>query len=161
MAALTCSICGKALVSGAGRSLRGRSYCPTCYSDAIKEIEKQELLEDQFYKYVKNLFNLNDIPAELSYMLSDLTNEGKKIKGIQKTLYYYYEILGHDTSNFGVYILKKIIRENYDLARVYFEKEKEVKEYNDKVDLTTEEVLVTLPDQSKKQRKAKTRIEDL
>lgn len=88
-----------------------------------------------------------------------MNRDGRKLKGIKATLYYYFEILGNDTVN--VVLLSKIVNEHYEAAKAYLEKAKRIQEYNAKIDIKAGSISYKVSDRRKGVRKPQRRIEDL
>lgn len=158
MAALTCAHCGQVLI-GNGRPSKGKVYCPSCFDKLVKEQEVFEAEKQDLCIYLRKLFGLTEVPAEVVHAIDRLYRDGRKLKGMKATIYYYYEILGNDTYN--VMLFSKIITEQYDNARMYLEKVRKIQQHNAEVDIKVPPMTYTISDKHKNKRKPQRRIEDL
>ena len=69
-------------------------------------------------------------------------NDNKKLKGMELTLRYYYEIEGNIPTLPAQVIY--VIRDYYDEAKKYYQRARELREKNDQVDLNVPSVTVKL-----------------
>lgn len=156
---LYCARCNQRLI-GNGHRYLSKNYCDACYEKEMTELEALEIEKERLYGYIKELFGCTECPAEVVYNIENYIKYGKKVSGIRATIYYYYEIQGHPADN--ILFLNKIIREQYDNARKYYEMAKTIKKQNDQTDLNVEPVVVQLQSNvNKKKRSIKYKMEDL
>ena len=158
MAALTCAHCGQVII-GNGRPSRGKTYCVACYDKIVKEQEAMAVEKQDLCTYMKKVFGVSEITTEVMYTIDRLVREGKKLRGMKATLYYYFEVLGND--GVSIMLLYKIINEQYDNARIYLDKMRKLKEHNDRIDITAETITYVISDKEKHKRKPQRKIEDL
>ena len=155
--ALTCARCGQRIV-GNGHRYLGKVYCSTCYDEVMEETMALENDKQELYDYIKNLFGKSECPNEVIFMIDQQLRTGKKVRGIQATLYYYYEILGHDTNN--ILGLGRVLQEQYENARDYTEQVNKNQELNRQVNLNVEPKNIKIPRPCSKKR-LKYKLEDL
>ena len=87
-----------------------------------------------------------------------ITGAKVEMEGIEGTIYYYFEVLGHEPNN--IYLLGKVIRDEYEHARTYMEERKRIMEANKDVEIDVPPVTYKI-DRPKGNRKIKYRMEDL
>lgn len=154
-----CACCGKQLI-GQKRKYNGEFLCAECYKEKMEQEIRFQEAKGKLYDYIKGLFGLNECPDEVVYTIDKALRDGKKLKGIRNTLWYYYEVMGHPTDNYNY--LSKVIREQYENAREFFKEQEEVKKKNAQVDLhNLETVVVKIPAPKKKKKDLGYRMEDL
>jgi hypothetical protein len=124
--------------------------CRSCYNQNISLIEEQEEQRKDLLQYIKKLFKIIIIPEEWLIQIDNYIKEKKTYTGIQKTLYYFYEIL--DNTILTTYGLS-IVKYKYDEAKQYFMKIYETIENNKQVDLTPKIVNITITNSNKKKQK--------
>ena len=128
--AFICQGCGNKSV-GIRYTFQGKIYCYECYQKIMRRQEKQVSEKEHLYSYIKSLFSVYEIPVEVLNFIEKELNNGKKPKGMESTLKYYYEILGNSLVLNGVgYVLK----DQYENAKKYFEETKKIQENNKKVE---------------------------
>lgn len=111
---------------------------------------------------MKELFQLNEIPEDVVNTINRFLEKGKTLNGIQKTLYYYYQIL--ENKSLDIKKIKYIIEEYYDQTKKYFIKQSEIKKINENFVDNSRVVTVKInPDElfKKAREKNKINIEDL
>lgn len=138
---IICSRCQQRIVANVYR-LNGKTYCGNCYDQLMQELTAQSIAKEELINYIKLLFGKSECPNEVIYAIDQAVKQGKKIKGIKATLYYYYELTGHNIDN--IYYIGKVITEQYDNARNYIQKQKEINEANKNVDLDVPPIHVTI-----------------
>ena len=157
MTNLVCAKCGQRII-GNGSRYRGKIYCNSCYDQLMAEEAAFEQDKKELFAYIKELFGEQECPGEVISTVEYALRNGKKIRGIRATLYYYYELMANEPNN--IYTVSRVIKEQYDNARVYIEEQNRIMEENKKVDLNVPPVVVTISrPRSKKQ--IKYRMEDL
>ena len=158
MAALTCSSCGQ-VITGKGRIFNTKTYCASCYQKVLQEQEALAEEKRELCLYIRKMFGINQVPNETMYAIDKFFKEGKKYKGMQATLYYYFEILGNDGVN--IMMFSRIINEQYENARNYLERVNKIKRLNADREISDEVVTYVISDKNKNKRKPQRRIEDL
>ena len=81
------------------------------------------------YACIKQEFDVSDLPPEITYKLDRLLLSGKTLKDVQLVLWYYYKILGNSHNN--LYIIDRVVNEQYDKAIEYLKKMYQKKQIND------------------------------
>lgn len=159
--ALICAKCGNKII-GTGLKRLGKLYCRACYEQVIAEYDEQEKAKEELYTYIRQLFNISEIPSEVVNVIDYNLKNGKKINGIGSTLKYYFEYSDtyHEADSAALSMLGKIIRENYDKAREWGAQRNQVLAYNETVDLNVPPVTVKI-ERPKNKSKIKYRMEDL
>ena len=162
MASNTCSCqdCGSKII-GMKYTHNGKNYCYACYKKLQDLLVEQENQKQALYKYIKELFGIAEIPTEvLSFIDRELSN-GKKIKGMEHTLRYYYEIEGHSPSSVNNIIY--IIMNQYEAAKNYAINNKKLQKQNAAVDLNVPPVVVKIDPRNlvSRAQKKKYKMEDL
>lgn len=128
--AFICHKCGNKS-TGMKYTFRGQNYCYSCYQKIMQQQENQISEKEHLYNYIKQLFSVCEIPTEVINLIEkELANE-KKIKGMELTLKYYYEILGKNST---INTVGYIIRDQYENAKKYFEEVKQIQENNKQVE---------------------------
>lgn len=122
---MICSRCGRQIVLSTSQKFSNKIYCIPCYNKLIEEEEALEKAKEELYNFIKELFGLQECPTDIIYNIESLLNQGKKARGIYLTLRYYFLIEGHQPSNIN--FLTKIIREQYENAKNYAMRQKELK----------------------------------
>ena len=161
MANNVCSECGGRIV-GLNYSSGGKNYCQTCFDKLTAALSSQEAEKQELLKYIREVFQIADVPADVVSGISREIKHGKTTKGIRSTIRYYYFIEGNPTVNISN--LPYIIQEQYEVARAYAKRMKEVKEKNAEIDLSTESVNIKINPRDldrKNQKKIAYNIEDL
>ena len=136
--ALRCAECGTTIVPSSKLTFKGKTYCPKCYNKAIKEAESAEQELEELVEFIKELFGLTEFPPEWLEQIQAYHKEKKTLRGMQATLYYYYE----SASN-------------------YFKEQKELAKKNSEVDLTPVKRTIIMAPPQNQTRKPKFNIEDL
>ena len=154
---LTCAKCGHRIIGNGSRHL-GKTYCNACYDQIINELAELEKAKEHLYNYIKKLFGEAELPSDVISIIDYNLKNGKKPKGIEGTLYYYYEVLGHEPNN--LYFIGKVIKEEYAHARDYMEERKRIMDANKEVDINVPPVTCTI-ERPKNKVKIKYRMEDL
>lgn len=155
--ALVCAHCGQKIIGNGYRYL-GKVYCGACYEKAMQESMALEAAKEELFGYVKNLFGKTDCPPEVIYMVEQNLKTGKKIKGIRATIYYYYEVKGHEPNN--IFFLGKVISEQYENARQYVEECARIAEVNRLTNLVVAPNNVKVR-QPRRKKEIKYKMEDL
>lgn len=127
-----CNSCGNK-ITGLKYTYEGKSYCQACYQNIQQELLKTEQEKDELYNYIKQLFVISELPSDLVAGIDRELFNGKKIKGIKNTLWYYYEVNGHPCTNINSVIYT--IRDQYENARNYVIQTKKIIEQNQTVNL--------------------------
>ena len=160
MANNVCSECGGRIV-GLNYSSGGKNYCQTCFDKLTAALSSQETEKQELLKYIREVFQVADVPADVISSISREIRRGKTTKGIRSTIKYYYFIEGNPTKNIAN--LPYVIQDQYEAARAYAQRMKEIKEKNKDIDLTTESVNIKINprDLNRKRKKIAYNIEDL
>lgn len=160
MANNVCSECGGRIV-GLNYSSGGKNYCQTCFDKLTAALSSQETEKQELLKYIREVFQVADVPADVISSISREIRRGKTTKGIRSTIKYYYFIEGNPTTNIAN--LPYVIQDQYEAARAYAQRMKEIKEKNKDIDLTTESVNIKINprDLNRKRKKIAYNIEDL
>lgn len=118
--------------------------CAEKYEAGIPQEEKDYA---NLEKYLKTLFKIDNLGIKIKRQIKDFRSEyGYSYTGIQKTLYWWYEIQGHslELSNDGIgivpYVYKDAERYYYTLYMAQVVNEK-INNYNPKI----EEVEIASP----------------
>ena len=156
--AIICAKCGQKIVVGNGNRHKGKIYCNGCYDLVIQEELTQELAKEELYNYIKELFGKAECPSEIVYAIEQALGFGRKIKGIKATIYYYYEIAGNEANN--IYLVPKVIREQYENAKIYIEKVQTTMEANKNTEINPPPICVRMTQPSRK-KTTKYKMEDL
>lgn len=120
----------------------GRNYCYDCYTKMLKVLEKENTQKQHLYDYIKEIYGINEVPLEVTNMINHELTMGKKIKGIEYTLYYYAQIEGNSLG--PVTSLYFIIRDYYEAAHSYVLKTKKQQEQNAQVNLNVKPRVIHL-----------------
>lgn len=155
--ALVCARCGHKIIGNGSRHL-GKLYCNACYDQIIAELNELEKAKEHLFQYIKKLFGEVDLPSDIISIIEYNLKNGKKPRGIEGTIYYYFEVLGHEPNN--IYLLGKVIRDEYEHARTYMEERKRIMEANKDVEIDVPPVIYKI-ERPKGKRKIKYRMEDL
>ena len=156
-----CAGCGKELI-GISYPHGGKSYCLDCHEAILSELLKAEEQKTALYNYIRELFNIGEIPEMVLMAIDRELKSGKKIKGIQSTIKYYYEVEGHEAKNIDY--LSFVIKDQYDNARKYSEYIKAQQEHNSKIDLNVPPVVIKIDPKKNyngNRKKTSCNIEDL
>lgn len=132
MASNVCNSCG-AKITGLKYTYNGKVYCYTCYQSIQEELLKAEQDKQELYNYIKQLFVIAEIPEDVVVGIDRELANGKKLKGIKNTLWYYYEVEAHICSN--VSNVTYVIRDQYENARNYVREINKLKEINKNIDI--------------------------
>ena len=155
---MRCAECGTNIVPTSKMTFRGKTYCPKCYQKAIKEAERSEQELEELIEYIKELFGLTEFPPEWLEQIQAYYKDKKSFRGMQSTLYYYYEILGNTPDiNRGLWAIKFF----YESAINYFTAQRELAKKNSEVDLTPVKRTIIMTPPQNQTRKPKFKIEDL
>ena len=114
MASNICTKCENK-ITGLKYTYNGKSYCYSCYQAIQLELAKAEQDKQELYSYIKQLFAISEIPEDILMGIDREINSGKKVKGIQKTLKYYYEKLEHTADDVALIVF--VIKNQYENAR--------------------------------------------
>lgn len=136
-----CNSCGNK-ITGLKYTYEGKQYCQSCYQVIQQELLKTEQEKNELYNYIKQLFAVSEVPADLVSSIDRELFNGKKINGIKTTLKYYYQIMGHACNNINTVIFT--IRDQYENARNYMLNIAKIIEQNKTVDLNVPARTVTL-----------------
>lgn len=160
MANNVCSECGGRIV-GLNYSSGGKNYCQTCFDKLTAALSSQETEKQELLKYIREVFQVADVPADVISSISREIRRGKTTKGIRSTIKYYYFIEGNPATNIAN--LPYVIQDQYEAARAYAQRMKEIKEKNKDIDLTTESVNIKINPRNlnRKRKKIAYNIEDL
>ena len=158
--AAKCARCGQRLI-GVGIKLKDGTYCTSCYNIKVSELQKEDEAKKEIYDYIKQIFECESLPPSVASGVDTLINQGKKISGIKGTLWYYYFIMGNTPSNSHLDYLYKIINDNYDAARDYVVKARELKEKNMMIDINVPAQTVKVKINHDRKKKLSYNMEDL
>lgn len=136
-----CSECKRILGTSLKYSHQGRVFCFDCFQKVQAQLLEDEKKRQELYDYIKKIFNISSISADILSSIDHLIKDGKKLSGIKATLYYYYEIMGSSTPLSSLYF---VIRDHYDEAHDYFVKQHQVAEANAQVKINPSSVTITL-----------------
>lgn len=124
-----CPKCGKPLVLSNKVSCNGVSYCRDCLSIVIQEEKKQEQKRQELYGYIKKIYEIDYVPEVVEDIIKNLIEKKEKTyNGIQKTLYYYYEILEKRPRDITKF--RWVILSFYEETKQYLIKQKEIMKRN-------------------------------
>ena len=123
-----CDGCGQ-FILGEIRIFEGKKYCQSCYEKLIQERKNKEETKSSLYACIKQEFDVSDLPPEITYKLDRLLSSGKTLKDVQLVLWYYYKILGNSHNN--LYIIDRVVNEQYDKAIEYLKNELQKKKINE------------------------------
>ena len=161
MANNVCSECGGRIV-GLNYSSGGKNYCQKCFDKLTAVLSSQEAEKQELLNYIREVFQVADVPPDVVSSISREIKYGKTTKGIRSTIKYYYFIEGNPPVNIAS--LPYVIQDQYEIARAYAKRTKEVKEKNKDIDLTTETINIKINPRDldrKNQKKIAYNIEDL
>lgn len=92
-----------------------------CSKQRTTSISQEELDYNNLLNYIKQLFNITNIPATIKKEIMDFRKEyGYTYTGIQKTLYWFYELKGNSIEKANGHL--GIVPYVYDDASNYFYK---------------------------------------
>lgn len=156
----SCCECGARLLGVAFRELGGRKYCEKCYAKAVAAKLEFDKAQEDLYAYIREIFGVESIPPEVSGAITKaISYDHAQWKGLKATIWYYYKILGNKPV---IEFLPKVLREQYESARAYLVKQRELREKNMKVDLNVKpRVVVVRRDNHSNRNVPKYRMEDL
>lgn len=143
-------------------TLRGEQYCYECFMQQQSELEEEEAARQVLYSTIKRIFCVSEVPQDVITAIDRELKNGRKISGLEATIRYYYEIMGHpvtSVSNVGF-----VLRDQYDNARRYAEEVAQIMERNQDVDLSAQSVTVRVTPESlypSRSKKIPYRIEDI
>lgn len=143
MSKYICNKCGRHL-DGIRYDIDGRGYCHDCYQSILLDKQEVELQKSELYAYICRLFQVNDLPSETVASLDRIIKNGKKIKAIQLTLHYYYEIENHNIDRVQLCNIGYIIDNNYERTRQYLTSVKEIQAKNKEVNLDVPPVTIKI-----------------
>lgn len=158
---LVCAQCGQRII-GVGKKAYGKVYCESCYEALMNNIQKNESAKKELTDYICKLFVSRDCPEDVIYAIDTSIRDGKKISGIKGTIYYYFEIMGHQADLSTIHTINFVIKTEYENARKYFMKQQEIKRKNAEVDLNLPPVIIKInTEQGRKKDPPPFKIEDL
>ena len=138
---MKCTQCQKSII-GTGVTYNGKKYCATCYQNEIAKAAQYDNLISEIQSYMCFLFNYDEFPADWDYQLRSLIKNDKKTPyGIKMTLYYVYEVEGE--SRDPEYVFYNI-RSHYEAASLYVQKQREVSNYNEGVEIKNQHQTVVI-----------------
>ena len=155
-----CARCGQRLV-GVGIKLKDGTYCTDCYNIRVSELQKEEEAKKEIYDYIKQIFECETLPPSVTSGIDTLINQGKKASGIKGTLWYYYLIMENTPSDSQLDYLYKIINDNYNAARDYVIKARELREKNMTIDINVPAQTVKVKIEHDRKKKLPYKMEDL
>lgn len=131
MSDYVCSVCKKRF-QGPKFVFDGKAHCHDCYEAAMAERAEAEGEMADLLAYMRKLFSSPAIPEGVMSFIERLRGEGRKTKAMQATLWYYYEVQGHSPDD----MMKACfaIRDNYEAARDYMKRMRELREKNAGID---------------------------
>ncbi|MCF0115482.1 MAG: hypothetical protein HUJ56_09025 [Erysipelotrichaceae bacterium] len=127
---------------GNGHKCAGKPYCRHCYEELLEEIRIEEEAKEQVYQYIRDLFVRDECPPDVVRAIDNALKNNKTLSGIRGTLYYYYERMGNSTSN--IHTVTRVIEDEYENARKYFARQREIKKLNEEVSLDIEPITIRM-----------------
>lgn len=162
--AFVCSQCGQRIVNGNAQKYNNKNVCQTCYQKLMQAEIKAQKAKKELYDYIKSVLGLNECPREITTAIDHLIKDGKKVKGIEATVYYYYLVLGNKYNPDQRYYFYKIINDEYLNARDFIAQQQKIKEINANFHATTPPVIVRIHEgdiTKKRRKKINYKMEDL
>ena len=135
----TCYGCGQRIL-GWPYPLKGHNYCYECFQTAQQEVEKEEQEKEILYHTIRRIFKVSEIPSEVLNAIERELKSGRKIRGLESTIKYYYDIMENPVgpiTNLGF-----ILHDQYDNAKNYVARISAIMRHNDTVDLNVPPVTV-------------------
>lgn len=139
----TCQKCGEK-ITGQKYTVDGKNYCYSCYQKILDEKEKLEKDKQELYNYIKELFNIREVPSEIISMLDREIAAGKKPKGMKLTLKYYYIIQGNTINYDKLVSLIFVIKDYYESAKKYQKDMAALKEKNLKKNIENKQRIIKI-----------------
>ena len=101
------------------------------------------------------------MPQEVINAIDRELKKGKKLRGLEETLHYYYEILGNPANS--IRSVPYVFADQYENAKRYVKDSARIAAHNRSVDLTPKTVVVKVTPESLQSRRDKPayNIEDL
>lgn len=134
---IKCAFCGKAIEEARYKKVKGKKYHYDCYTSLVEEAQrvdnerKQNFSEESYQrlvKYILALYNVNSLPLNIANQIEDyISNRGYSYEGIENTLTYFHTILNNPVSEQETI---GIVPWLYDEAQRFYQKMKEVNDYN-------------------------------
>ena len=155
-----CHRCKQRIV-GLRHRYDGKEYCDECYNTLMQELQELEQQKVALYAYIGNLFGVSECPDYVIYAIDKAIKSGKKVKGIEGTIYWYYQIQNHLANNIGEVVT--IINTEYENARKYVASQREIARQNEEVNFTDipAKTVQIVSNRRKKKWKSNYRMEDL
>ena len=111
---------------------KNRYYHEDCYNKNLSLEQKQLVEKAELEKYICELFNIKEITPRIMKQMNDYVKiNGFTYKGIQLTLYYFFELKGNplSKSNGAIGIVPFV----YSDAKEFFQKKAQAEETNKKI----------------------------
>ena len=157
MAGRRCPKCQQVII-GSGHLYNGRLYCDQCYKQVLDEALNYENEKKNLCDFIKDLFNIEELPDSWIAKIDRLVRSGKTLAGIRMTLMYYYNILGHEpNTTYGLNIVESF----YEETRQYAIRQEEIMQKNLAHEEKAGTVTVKIRRPVSAKRKINYRIEDL
>jgi len=142
-------------------SFGGHKYCYECFQIVQEEGVAEENNRASLYEAIRRIFSVKEVPEEVINAINRELKKGKKLKGLEGTLHYYYEIMGNPANSIRGVIY--VFADQYENAKRYLQNSARIAEHNRSVDLTPKTVTVRVTPESlqKGHDKPSYNIEDL
>ena len=155
---MICSLCNKPITCTEYKTRKRKRYHNECFAELIDKAESQSQQKasglknndkDDLIQYICSLYGISEIPYAIDRQIDNYINQmGYTYSGIQKTLYYFYELEGNKpdshTSTIG------IVPYIYDEAKEFFQSLHKANESNE--DFIQEEKTVRIKIKPKDRR---------
>ena len=135
---MRCAICNISILDTNYKTKNRKRYHEECYNKLIDKAEaasKQQAAgikegdKEALENYIRSLYNLTDLPYQITKQIENFTSQqGFTYSGIQKTLYYFYELNKNCPESHKSTI--GIVPYIYDEAKAFFQSLHEASEAN-------------------------------
>ena len=135
---MQCSFCNKAILDTKYKTRNRKRYHEECYNQLINKAEStnqhqatsiKEGDKEALENYIRSLYNLTELPYPITKQIENfISQQGYTYSGIQKTLYYFYELNKNNPDSHKSTI--GIVPYIYDEAKAFFQSLHEANESN-------------------------------
>lgn len=162
-----CALCGKEIEGTKYKTHSRKRYHYECFAalqdkaeiaETITKASRSSQEMNSLKAYICKVFKFERVPHLIEKQISDYTTKGDyTITGIEKTLCYFFEVLGNASEEqYGIGIVPYI----YEEAKEFYQKSFEVNQINERTEIAETTETVRIKPQNRNLQ-CKTKIEDL
>lgn len=121
---------------------RGKKICISCYEKNVEAPKQNNQQREHLEQYICKLFDFDEIPINYKQQIDKFIKDYKlTLKGIEGSLYYFYEILDNSIEND---VCMGIVPRIYEESKSYFKEKSEIAKINQNFTRKDEKIVVKI-----------------